>query len=436
MTLFSLILYGTINVAMVAYYLRAKGTFYQFPFWAGMIALGWFFPQAVGGYLKVSKYPGFAYEDAMIFASMCTVALWLGFEVAVKRKTTRSSWLDAAFNKQRLYYAAAALCMFGFYFYWKLWSLPEALLAQTQWSGAAVKYVFLASVFKIGFLSLWLIYLGQSRLIVPKLLIFLLPCLLMLLEAAILRGRRAGMMDLLGYITVGLWFARRKVIPRWFIIAGLVCGLTLINGIHTYRTIMKDKRIPLSERLSRAANADYLETSKKRAESSGYEFDNYVFYRQVYVDTGRYDYGLVHWNAFVFNYVPAQIFGRDFKKSLMTGRDEADIGQLAKDRYGHVHYIGTTITGYADSFGSFGWFGVIKFMLVGSMMGVLYRHALHGAFLGQLLYIYSLTTGMQTVSHGTNDILIRVWIYFFTLGYPLLYLAKARPSQDPSTTHT
>ncbi len=432
MSLFSLILYGAINVIMVLSYLLRKGAFYQFPFWAGMIALGWFYPQAIGGYYNESKYPGYAYEDAMLFASICTLAMWLGFELALRRRPTKASWLDAPFDKKKLYLGAAMLCLFGFFFEWKLWSLPDEVLAQSQWSGAAVKYLFLASVFKIGFISLWLLYLSQSRLLAPKLLVFLIPCLLLMLEAAVLRGRRAGMMDLIGYIVLGLWFVRRIVIPRWFIITGLVCGLILINGIHTYRMIMKNKSIPLSKRLSKVANADYLATSKRSIDSSGYEFENYLYFRQAYADTGYYDYGSAHWNRFVFNYVPAQLLGSDFKESLMLHANDEDIGQLAEDRYGHSYYIGTTDTGYTDAFGSFGWLGAIKFLLIGSLMGILYRHAMMGSFLGQLLYMFSLSKGMQSVSHGTNDILIRVWIYFFTLGYPLLYWARERYIRNPS----
>ena len=426
MDLMALILYGVVNLAMVLSHLVVPGHFYRFPFWVGMISLGWFYPQAIGGYSLQDVYPPNAYADGLFFASLCTVAVWIGFNVAVGKVSHRPSWLDAEFDYTKLYYSGLALCVFGFYFQWKLFSLPEEVLAESQWSGTAVKYLFFANVFKIGFIVLWLSYLRQPRLLVTKYLLLIIPCLLLFLEAIVIRGRRAGMMDLVAYLFVGIWFVRKKTIPRWFLITGMVFGLVLINGIRTYRLIMKDKDRPLAERLSDAANADYMESSKKRLESSGAEFNNYIFYRQIYAVSKVYDLGVVHWNRFVFNYVPAQIVGREFKDSLELTPTSEDIRELVKEEFGHTFKTGTTVTGYKDAFGSFGWFGFIKFMLIGYMMGALYKRAMVGALLAQILYIYCLTKGMQIVSHGTNDILIRVWVYFFTLGYPLLYWAKVR----------
>lgn len=429
MNLFSLVLYGAVNVAMVFYYLSGRGRFYQFPFWVGMIALGWFFPQAVGGYFNHAEFPGNAYSDGMFFAALCTGFLWIGFEHAVKRTPpAKESWLDARFNPHKLYYAGAALCLFGFFFQWKLLSLPEEMLAETQPSGLVVKYLFLGNIFKLGFIALWLLYLSQHRVLVPKMLVFIIPGLLLMLDAVVLRGRRASMMNLVSYLVISLWFVRRIAIPRWLIIVGLSLGLVLINGIRTYRLILMDKEAPLSERLSEAASADYLSASKRNWDQSGAEFKNYIYYRQIYADAGIHDFGIVHWNRFVRNYIPAQLVGRDLKKSLMLKPTALDIKVLVEEEYGHTFKLGTTVTGYKDAFGSFGWVGVVKFLLVGSIMGGLYRHAMQGAFLGQLLYVYFLAKGMQCVSHGTDGFLVRGWIYFFTLGFPFLLWAKRRAS--------
>jgi hypothetical protein len=432
MNLVALISYGAINVAIVAYYLRGKGRFYQFPFWAGVIALGWFFPQAVGGYLNVMVFPENAYMDGMFFATLCTAALWIGYAVASSKKASKPSWLDAPFDIQKLYWAGAVLCVFGFFFQWKLWSLPEEMLTQAIWSGATVKYRFLASVFKIGFLSLWLIYLNQNRIVAPKLLLFIIPALLMLFSAVVLRGRRAEMMNLVAYLFVSLWFTRRMAVPRWIITTGLIGGIVFINGIGTYRAIMmKNKTDSLSERLSLASNADYLSSIKKNMEKSGSEFKNFIYYRQAYVDSGAYDFGCAHWNRFIFNFVPAQIVGRDVKKSLMfKWLENEDPRLFAAERYGHARKTGSTSTGYTDAFGSLAWFGFVKFLLVGAIMGTLYRHAMYGSFLGQLLYVYTLGTAMHAISHGTQRILVSVWVYFFALGFPVLYRAKLKKVED------
>lgn len=425
MDLLSLILYGAINVAMVLYHVQGKGRFIQFPFWAGIIALGWFFPHAIGGYFNAAIFPENAYTDSMLFAGLCTAALWFGFSSALARIPSRPSWLDADFDVRKLYFAGAVLCTIGFFFQWKLWSLPEEYLERAIWTGATVKYSFFANLFKLGFITLWLLYLREHRVLVSRFIVFIVPSLLLLLEAAVLRGRRAAMMELASYLVVSLWFVRRIAVPRWFILSGLVFGLIIVNAIGIYRTIMTNKDADLSTRFSQAAQAKYTDSMMNKVAEAGEELKNYVYYRQVYIDLGCYDFGASHWNKFIFNYVPAQIFGRDFKESLMID-PETSISLLAEEMYGHHWKPGTTSTGYKDAFGSFGWLGFIKFMWIGYLMGVLYRHAMHGTFLGQLLYIYSLTVAMHAISHQTNGILVRIWIYFFALAYPVLYLAKHR----------
>lgn len=313
---------------------------------------------------------------------------------------------------------------------------------QQQWSGATVKYHFFSGVFKFGFITLWLLYLSQDRIISPRLLTFIIPSLLLLFSAVVLRGRRGEMMNLVSYLFVSWWFVRRYSVPRWFIVSGLLLGLVLINGIGTYRSIMKNKEVSLEERLSLAANADYLASSKMIADKSGFEFKNYIFYRQVSAETGNFDYGCLHWNKLIFNYVPAQLLGGEFKESLMIEQLETESPRLlAKEMYGHAYRTGTTSTGYSDAFGSFGWLGFIKFLLIGWMMGTLYRHAIQGRFLGQLLYIYMLGTAMHAISHGTHRILFAVWVYFFVFVFPVLCWARLKRAEawypaSPEGGHT
>lgn len=424
MELLGLVLYGGINIAMVLWYFLRRDRFYEFPFWAAVIALGWFFPQAIGGYFNLHIYPDGAYFFGMLFASLCTVALWVGFERAIHEPIKRNRLFAMRFNAKKLYYVGGLLIVGGFYFKWKLLSLPEEMLAQTQWTGAPVKYLFLANIFKIGFLVLLVQYLTQRRWLNHRFLVFLIPCLLMLLSAAFLDGRRAEMMEIFSYLVVSLWFVRRFSFPRGWVTALVLVGMVLINGIGQYRSIMKNKGQTLTNRILEVSNADLLASSGNLLEQSGREFSNYIMYRDLIADLNIYDMGMMHWNMLVFNYVPAQIVGDDLKKLLTIPLP--DVIKIADQRSGYAFYTGTVSTGYLDAFGSFWWFGFCKFFLIGWIMGVLYRYAMHHSFIAQILYVYVLTTSMHAISHGTNQILLSVWVYFFLLGFPLLYWARAR----------
>lgn len=405
--------------------LLKKNRIFEFPFWAGAIALGWFLPQAIGGYRNIENYPNGVFGGALLFASFCTVALWGGYELGIRAVKQRNSWLNVRFDESRLVVTGAILCVTGFFFAWKLAHLPKELTSVAQWSGTTVKYLFLASIFHFGFIILWFVYLNRRKLVEPRLFVYIIPGLLQLLETAFVYGRRAGMMTLVSYVLVGIWFVRRWMMPRWIMIAGVMVGLLLVNSIELYRNTMNQKDTSLINRLKEVASSNLANESADIAIQSAAEFKNYAFCRQVYSEEGRYYWGLMHWNRFVWNYVPAQIVGRAVKNSMMF--DLKDYGyELASQRYGHHYLTGTTGTGYKDAFLSYGWFGFVKFLIIGWMMGSLYRHAMLGSFLGQFLYVYMLKDAMQSISHGTHAILISSWVYFFVLGYPMLRWARFR----------
>jgi len=308
-------------------------------------------------------------------------------------------------------------------------SLPTEMLAQTQWSGATVKYFFLSSVFQFGFIGLWIVYLSQGKIWAPRILLFLIPGLLLLLQAAVINGRRAEIMNLGAFIFVSLWLVRRVVPPSWVLGITVVLGLILINSIGTYRSIMSHTEISLSERIQKASKADYTSTSKNLIKEGGTDFDNYIYLRQVTAEDSYYDFGLQYWNGLVFNYVPAQLVGRGIKNSLMIPFKFNAIS-VANSRYGHKYGTGSVTTGYYDAFASFSWFGCVKFWLVGWLMGVLYRCGMERRFLGILLYVYMLGTAMHSISHGTQAILVSKWVYFFLMAYPALYFAKIKLSPE------
>ena len=137
-------------------------------------------------------------------------------------------------------------------------------------------------------------------------------------------------------------------------------------------------------------------------------------------------------NRLVFNYVPAQLVGAEFKRALcLKGETTTDVVQLTYSELGHVASKGSTVTGFLDAFRSFGWFGFIKFGLIGWLMGVLYQRAMQGLFLGQLLYVYLLSGAMHAITHSTGRILFSSWVYFFALAYPIFLWARERRAVEP-----
>jgi len=433
MELFSLILYAAVNGwIFISYLTGPKGKIYEFPFWMALMAVGWFLPQAVGGFVNVYSYPQGTYASALFFATLCSIALWVGYEKAAKKSIKTASWLGMHFQSQKLYLVSAGLILFGFYFHFKLSSLTSEQITTTefgQWTGLPVQYLFLSGAFKIGVLALLLLYWGQRRLINTRFLIFLIPSFLLMLMPILLAGRRADMMELVAFFLIPLWFVRRWVVPRTLLITSLMAGIILINGIGLYRGTMNTMTdLPLIERIQMALNQDYRAENLEIFVNTGPEFDKYVLRMDAVNELGSFDFGLSHWNMLVFNYVPAQIVGRELKSSLLVPIiTPYDAGLLVHQYQG---MSGATDTGYLDSFASFSWLGFIKFYLIGTIMGLIYRYAMQGYFLPRLLYPYLLTVGMHAITHTTNDVLVRMWVYFLFFGFPIYYWARSRGSQS------
>ena len=423
MELITLTLYLGLNIVMMFSYTLRKGDIYKAPFWFGAISLGWFAPQAIGGYQNYNIFPPSSFTSGMLFAFLCNLAFWLGWFVSVRRPLRESSILTIDFNENKLFAASTFLAIFGFYFQWKLWSLPEDMLIGVAWSGTVVKYWFLSGVFKFALIILWLMFLNKYSKIKKKyILILLIPCFYLMFEAAVFRGRRAEIMNIVAYVLIGLWFIRAFVPPRISILTGLVLGLVFINAIGIYRSLMYKSDLPFQQRVDAVLSADYVSYSQKVLDDSGEEFKNFIYQREAIENIGEYDLGLYHWNEFVFNYVPAQVIGSEFKESLRFPLN--DSRDLAQNQFSHYWKNGTTSTGYSDAFASFGWLGFIKFILCGYIMGCLYKYCSKGYILPMILYIYLLNYAMHAVTHGTNEILIRQWVYFIFLVFPFLYFSS------------
>lgn len=433
MDLFSLIIYAAVNACILFRYITGpSGKIYEFPFWMALMAVGWFLPQAVGGYFNADRYPEWAYSSALFFAALCSIASWIGYEWAVKKRVKPGNWLGGRFDSQKLFFAAVGLCLFGFYFHYRLSSLTPEQITVTeygQWTGLSVLNLFFATVFKIGVLALLFLYWGQRRLLNTRFLLFLIPSLVLMLAPIILGGRRADMMELVAFLLIPVWFVKGWRAPRIILIVCLMVGLIFINSIQLYReTMNEEKNLGLTERIQIALNQDYLGEYFKTIENSAPEIEKYIFRMDAVNKLGCYDYGLSHWNMLVFNYVPAQIVGHKLKSSLMM--PIVTPYQAGFNVHQFVGESGATETGYMDAFASLSWLGFVKFYLIGTMMGLLYRYAMQGYFLPRLLYTFLLTAGMHAISHGTNDVLVRMWVYFFIFGFPIYHWARARKGQS------
>ena len=105
---------------------------------------------------------------------------------------------------------------------------------------------------------------------------------------------------------------------------------------------------------------------------------------------------------------------------MFQSSDERTQDELSK--LGYDIPGGSTVTGMADSFQQFGWFGCIFFAALGLLFKTLFRATQQpNAVFAQLFYILIATSAMRAVTHQTLDFLPGMVYYAIFLGLLFLY---------------
>jgi hypothetical protein len=243
-------------------------------------------------------------------------------------------------------------------------------------------------------------------------------CDLMLLgDRLLIGGRKGETTEALLAVLIAFWFYRGWTTPRILALAGVLLAAVSLNSTADYRSIVREKGSLDWQQIS---NINLIDNFIKVLEDGGPETRNAVERMDIVAKSEAFDYGLFHWNTIVFNFVPAQIFGEAFKKSL-----QADF----HDQYGREYNpsLGSTETGMSDSFASLWYFGVLKFFAIAYVLARLYCTARQGWVVPQILYIFGITAAMLSVSHHTQW-LLSTYIHLAMLLLPWLLLL-GRPSR-------
>ena len=306
--------------------------------------------------------------------------------------------------------AAALLSAVGAYFYIKISHLPSEMTIGVQMSGAPVVYLFFARLLTYGLAIATLCFARSPSIAAGSIaLVDLIICL----DRVLITGKRAEALELVLILALALWFQRRVSAPRSLVFAGLILGAFAMNSMADYREITRRTGSFDWESIRRIDVAANFEELLK---SGGPELRNAV----VRVDTidrnQMFDYGTIHWNRLVFNYVPAQLFGRSVKDSLML--------TIPPQEREYQPLTGTTETGMVDAFQSFWYFGSLKFLVLSLLIANIWSAAQSGSTTAQLIYILSIVPAMHAVSHLT-DWIVSVWVHMLIFLLPALIFARA-----------
>jgi hypothetical protein len=408
-------LFTAVCLWLVSKGLSHSGGIYEFPFLAGATFLGFLLPQLLG--LADDPYlPAAAFEKMVFFTILCAIAMGVGWAWGAA-PSVGARW---SFDERRLLWVAAGLSLIGAIFSYKIDRLPPEMTEASNWTGLPVAYLFFARVKVYGFAIAALCFARRPSRFAFTIILF---DMMYILQNVVFHGRRADTAEFLLIVALTAWFGWGKALPRMVAVIGIMAGTLFIHSVGDYRSLSRENQLSTST----VSEIKWMDNFLYLIENGGEEARNAI-YHVNYIDKNMaFDYGIFHWNILVFNYVPAQIFGRDFKEALFIPTPpQAD---PYYDQMG-----GSTNTGMVDAFGSFWYFGAIKFFLVAYLMGRIYHSAKDNNILFELLYMLSLTPALHTITHHTQH-LFSAWVHMMLFLLPLLALAKTRtPSRLSSSS--
>ncbi|MHA6641615.1 hypothetical protein [Mesorhizobium sp. A623] len=377
--------------------------FYEFPFLAGVMTFSFIIPQ-LPGILMSPLIPEGDYIRTIAVAISCLVMLRLGWAGPAEPLHI----FRQKFDERRLLVVAMVFSLVGAAFYYKLSHLPGEISIGVQMTGMPVVYLFFARLLTYG-LAIALLCFARRPSKFAALLILI--DLVFYLERIVITGKRAEAVELVMMIVLAFWFQRRWVVPRWAIVAGLAAGLVTTTSMADYRQITRANDGPVLDQISEIDITKNLETL---IEQGGDEMSNAIERIGTVSHHMQLDYGKIHWNRLVFNFVPAQLVGSSIKNSLMFA-----LPPPARD---YTPLTGTTETGMADAFQSFWYFGALKFFLLAYVVFRIWTSAMAGWTSAQLAYMLSIVPAMHSISHLT-DWVIQVWVHMGLFLVPALLFA-------------
>ena len=277
-----------------------------------------------------------------------------------------------------------------------------------------VVYLFFAKLLNYGF-AIALIC-GARRMSIAALSIIAFDTLFYA-ERILLLGRRSETAEFVFLIGLAWWFQRRRAAPR-ILTAGLVMfGAIAMNSAGDYRAINHRKRVFRLVRSSQDRCARQFRRGGRAWRAGGAQCGAASGIGQRHAILRLRTVSLEHAGV---QLCPGAACGPALKESLTLSFDD----QIARD---YAPPIGSTETGLADAFASFGYLGAFKFFLIGFGMRRIYDAAESGSTGCQIVYPLILAPAMLAITHHTQ------WPLSALVHMALFLLPALLLAPDPAT---
>ncbi|MCR9194858.1 MAG: hypothetical protein NXH88_09015 [Hyphomonas sp.] len=382
-----------------------------------MMGIAWVVPQGIE--LEYNPYSPYASGAFWLYVTGCFLFIFWGFRAgrkAKQRRIARSPEQELqSFSMRRLLIAAVGLTALGQIAVFQMRGIDISGMGG-QWTGIITMWALLSKANGFGLCLAVLVFVRTRSLAA---LAVAVVAAAPIVHASFLGVRREAIFDLV-ILTAGAWYlSKRSYPPRAAVIVCLLVGTVILNTAGEIRGQVRPGESTLLSVLTSSETYrgfDFFNLDQGAASEVG--LARYDFW---YVNhTWRWEFGADYWNRLVHQYVPAFLLGRDFKEGLKISTLSE---RLRRGDADGAFSLGSTRTGFSDSYRSFAVFGLLVFGAIGYGFGVLHAIATSGVIAGQYLYLVLMAEGLKAITHSTSEFFSTLP---FTLILSLLVLRYAR----------
>lgn len=396
--------------------------FFEYPyFMAGIFAI-FILPQAISLRSNPGGVPLESIPMVLLMTLLCLAAGLLGYRLPANRLLARIA--STPLRLDRLFHVGAAFILVSLFFTYLISRMSAEETGGSMWSGRVTIYHFFAQLVYPGLTIALFTALSKRD---PLAWIAVGIAAIGPLQSIIFSGRREGAAIFILIVAGSLFYHRRFVPPRFAVVGALAFGMLAIPATSAYRSLMETGEVAAIRDIDLVANFERFLEGEAILELRNAAA--IVFATKL---RGNYQNGSAYWDELVWRFVPAQVFGAEFKNGLMfaprlfeTKSKQATVDMGLRE---YRLAVGSTITGMADSFQQFGYFGCLFFALLAVVFRSLWESSLRsGAYFARLLYILSITSAMRAVTHQTVDFLPGFLYHLVFLGMAFVYARERRP---------
>lgn len=377
----------------------SNSSIFEFPKIAALLGVIWIIPQGIE--IESNAVDPYANGFFWIYIASCFLCIWWGFRVGSKdngggrQQGTRAN--PRQYDLKRALVAAAVMVVIGQIAQIAMGSADTSRMGG-QWTGVITFYALLSKAGTFGLCLAALVFARTRSL--PALIIAIVAAA-PIINNVVFSVRREPLFDLI-IIIFGSWFlVQKSTPPRFLIVFGLIFGAIVINMAGELRGYVSLRDASIVEALVySSAYEDFNYFDNQQGSASEVRQAQYDFwYMNKY---GRWEYGTEYWNGLANQYVPAFLVGREFKDSLMLDSLARRLG--ARAELG-AFSMGSTRTGFSDTYRALSIFGALIFWIIGYGFGILYKGAIQGDMAKQYLYLVLTSSGLKSITHSTSELI-------------------------------